>query len=941
LTTDKGFSFGPYCIVPSQRLLTREEQAVPIGSRAFDLLAALVEAGGELVSKRALTERVWPNGFVDESALRVHIGILRKALGDGKDGQRFIVNETGRGYRFVAPLRRVDRSFIGRTGADEVAETTLPRSLGPVVGRDDLVESLCEEVSKHRFLTIVGPGGMGKTTVAVAVADRLAVRYDQQPLFVDLAPLADASLVLSTLAALLGLAVADEEDVAPILRKLSARKQLLVFDNCEHLIDTVARLAEAIVHQTQGIDILATSREPLRAEGEWVHRLLPLRIPDATDQIGSAAGALQFTAVQLFAERAQAVAGRSVLTDTEAPFAAEIARRLDGIPLALELAAARVDMFSLQELAARLDDRFSLLNKGRRTAMPRHQTLRATVDWSYTFLSTQAQELLRALSAFRGRFQLEDAVLLCGESEERAVSAALSDLVSKSLVAVDTVAGRSSYRLLETMGAYATEKLREAGELPAIARSHAEFSLSVAKRATSVILEGDFARQRAYFTGYLDDLREALSWAFSPGGDRALGTAIAASAGSLWFQLSLLTEYRQMAERALAAISGSELEESSTGMLLLTAYGQAEWHTRGASAAMLEAFSRTLELAEQRGCLTFQERAHWGLWNTNTLRGDYHAGLAHAERLEALWPQGQHQNVVDRLKSRSLNYLGRQDEAIEHASRVLTYATEMGMAPAHGLAFIEPVVARSVVARAEWLRGFPDRALLEATLAIEEMRATDHALSICYALAVAGIPVALWAGNVDLARSRADELRDCADRHGLVFWRSWSGLFDLASAWRAAPAPQRLSRLGIVELEHLCTWGIAEAVPLLATRIEAGEGEWCLAELLRMQAEVIYASGDADSAASYLDRAREAAERGGDRSWLLRIAITESRWLIDAGRLGQAHASLASTYDAFTEGFATADLKRAAAMLLEIESHSPRPRPQHQAASIHRRPPEH
>jgi hypothetical protein len=387
----------------------------------------------------------------------------------------------------------------------------------------------------------------------------------------------------------------------------------------------------------------------------------------------------------------------------------------------------------------------------------------------------------------------------------------------------------------------------------------------------------------------------------------------------LWFQLTLLTEYRHMTERALAAIAGTEVEATPSGMQLLTALGQAIWHTEGPSTAMLDAFTRTLDLAERSRSTPYLERAHWGLWNANTLRGNYRAGFAHAEQLEALWPNGEHAIVVDRLKARSLNFLGHQEEALQRAKRVLDHALTHGTAPAHGLAFLEPVVARTVIARAQWSLGFPDRALAEAETCIAEMRASGHALSLCYALAVAGVPVALWTGAEDLARSRADELRAEAERHGLIFWRSWSNVYDLALSWRDNPAPERLQGLGFMELEHLCTWGIEEAVPFLESRVDAGEGGWCLPEVLRLQAEALHASGQIEAATARIIRARSEAETLGGRSWLLRIAMTEASFILDTGNVAAAQDELEQVYLGFTEGFATVDLMRAAAMLVAVK----------------------
>ena len=436
---ERAISFGPFRLLPSRYLLLEGDKPVRLGSRACEILIALVERAGQLLSKQELIGRVWPDTFVEEGNLRVHLAALRRALGDGQAGRRYITNIPGRGYCFVAPVA-LDEEPPEAIAFPEAAvgQPDLPVSLVRMVGRADIVERLAPELPRHRFVTIVGPGGIGKTTVAVAVAERLRGSFKDGVRFVDLAALTDPLLVPSALAALLGVAVRSDNPLPNLIAALRERQLLIVLDNCEHVVEAAAALAEEIFKGTKGTHILATSREPLRAEGERVHRLSPLPVPSAGAGL-KAAEALQFPAVQLFVERAAASAGAFELTDAEAPLVADICRRLDGIALAIEIVASRVDAFGVAGLAARLDDRFRLLQGGRRTAVPRHRTLSAALDWSYALLPEVERVVLRRLAVFAGAFGLNSATSVEADDLPHEAVDGVANLVAKSLVSVDVV----------------------------------------------------------------------------------------------------------------------------------------------------------------------------------------------------------------------------------------------------------------------------------------------------------------------------------------------------------------------------------------------------------------------------------------------------------------------------------------------------------------------
>src|ERR1700751_4474884 len=411
-------SFGPFSLFAAERLLKKGDEPIPLGDRALDILIALAERPGEVVTRKDLISTVWPEVTVEKANLRFQMAALRKALGDGRDGARYISNISGRGYCFVAP---VTRSRTVRTVPVTGITTTkrvqkLPRRLARMVGRDATVRSLAEQLQRWRFVSIVGPGGIGKTTVAISVAHALSDGFHDAVFFIDLAALTDAKLVPTAIASALGLMVQTQDPIVGLLAFIGDKKILLVLDNCEHVIGVAAALAERVVSEAPQAHILVTSREALQVEGEHVHLLHSLDCPPEDAGL-IAMEALRYPAAQLFMKRATASGYDAELSDTDAPIAARICRRLDGIALAIELAASRVGSLAIRGTAELLDHRFSLFLAGRRTALPRHQTLNAMLDWSYSLLSEREKVVLCRLSVFVGVFTVQAAGSVASETE--------------------------------------------------------------------------------------------------------------------------------------------------------------------------------------------------------------------------------------------------------------------------------------------------------------------------------------------------------------------------------------------------------------------------------------------------------------------------------------------------------------------------------------------
>src|SRR5277367_5222047 len=538
-------SFGPFNLFAAERLLKKADEPIALGGRAIDILIALVEQAGEVVPQRELISRVWPHVTVEDANLRFQIAALRKALGDGRDGARYVSNVVGRGYCFVAPVTRSSKPVVS---ASETTTTErvqrLPRRITRMIGRDETVRSLAQQLQVWRFVSIVGPAGVGKTTVAISAAHTLIDGFHDAVFFIDLAALTDPQLVPTAVASALGLVVQTQDPVVGLLAFIGDRKILLVLDNCEHVIGVAAALAERLVSEAPQAHILATSREALRVEGEHVHLLYSLDCPPEGAGL-TASEALQYPAARLFMERATASGHSGVLSDIDAPIAGGVCRRLDGIALAIELAASRVGCVGIRGAAELLDNRFSLLWRGRRTAQPRHETLSAMLDWSYNLLSERERVVLCRLSVFVGDFTLQAAGSVASETEvdESDVIDTVASLVAKSLISTAVINETTYYRLLDTTRAYAAAKLASRREAHRIARRHAIFYSEFLEH--DEIIQSLFGEH--YLSGYaphIGNVRAALGWALSDHGDVAVGIELATWAAPLFIGLSLFEECR-------------------------------------------------------------------------------------------------------------------------------------------------------------------------------------------------------------------------------------------------------------------------------------------------------------------------------------------------------------------------------------------------------------
>jgi predicted ATPase/DNA-binding winged helix-turn-helix (wHTH) protein len=946
---EESYAFGSFRLAPAQRELLEDGKPLRLGSRAFDILVTLVESAGETIGRDQLIARAWPDTVVDEGALRVHVAALRKALGDGRGGNRFIANIPGRGYSFVAPVRREQLHSAPATADGGLPTGNLPVLLTRIVGRDDIIAALAARLVQRRLLTIVGPGGIGKTTVAVAVAEAMTSAYPDGVWFVGLASLPDPDLVPSAVSTVLGISVSGVDPVLGLTAWLRDKQALIVLDSCEHIIGAAAAIAEAILKAAPQVHILATSREQLRAEGEWLHRLASLAVPPQTIP-QTPDGAIRYSAVELFNERATATADGFVFEDADVPAVLEICHRLDGVPLALELAAAQVSAFGVKGVAARLDDRFAVLTMGRRTALPRHQTLRAAMDWSYDLLPEIEQVILCRLSIFRGAFNIKAATAVA--TDERTSSTdvleGVANLAAKSLITTDISSEVTHHRLLDTPRAYALEKLGESGEAQSVALRHAKYCLDIFQRAEIEWETRPTSEWLADYEHWIDDVRAALDWTFSPRGNASIGVALTAASVTLWMHLSLLEESRAHAERALSAISRGSSGDARYEMQLQSALAASLMSTAGVVPKVGAAWTTALDIAESLDDVEYHLRALSSLFWFRFAVGEFRPALGLAERfcaLAATRGEPADQFIGDRMLGAAQHHLGDQSSARRHIERMLaSYVAPASRSHVVRFQRDQRLAARCLLARVLWLQGFPNQAILTAQSAIEEALAADHALSLCSTLANAACPIALMVGDLSAAERHVAMLLDYSASRALHYWHAWGRSFngalavrrgdtraglellraaasDLAGGW----TPVRLIPFEAVLAEALGHTGQADdglaTVDRALRRSECIEERVAIAELLRIEAELLLLRDGTEAAAAAEDHLRQAldwARRQGALSWELRIATSLAR-LCQGRHVGDSVRDLlGSVYGRFTEGFETADLRAAKTLLDDL-----------------------
>ena len=941
-----GLSFGPFHLLVRERRLAKAGVPIELGARALDLLIVLTSTPNEVVSKKHLIARVWPDVVVEEGSLRFHMINLRKALGDGKDGARYITTLPGRGYCFVAPVAQAGGSSDDTPGvAAAFPHANLPNRHDRIVGRDDDILKVSEQIATSRLVSIVGSGGVGKTTVAIAVAHHLGKAFSDAVLFVDFGMLSDPDLVTPGVASMVGLAVGSDDVRPSLMAYLRDRRILLILDTCEHLIDAVAMLAAGIIEAAPQVRILVTSREALRIDSEHVYRLDALGCPP-DDPDMKAEAVLAFPATQLFMERATASGVRLDIGDAEAQIIASICRKLDGVALAVELAARRMGPYGLPQTAALLDQYLTLEWRGSRTAPPRQKTLQATLDWSFGLLTDPERLVLRRLAIFVGYFTLDAAldVITSDPLDRSTVFGAIDSLVAKCLVATFPVGAMMRYRLLDTTRVYALEIQTSEADRAALSVRHATYYqrwLEQIDTEWSMVAPGQ--DRVPYFVG-LNNVRAGLDWCFGKNGDVNAGIRLAAAAIPIFQTMSLLSECHRWSERALSALPESS-RDSVDEMHLQAGLGNSSMYLHGERDAARTALGRGLAIAEQRGDAGDQLRILGPLHMLHMRTGEFKTALHYARRCAAISATMQDPAPVafgHFILGNALHFSGDLGGAGVEIEAALTIVPRprRGAVSYHG--FQGKDLAGGILARNLWLQGHPAQAAARARQTIREAEEMDHSLTLCIAL-LGGIAVSLWSGDLPGAEQHIERLISRAESQSL------SPYVFVARGFAAEVAIRRGDAKGGVDILQRCLEKLHAATyevfttPLEISLVQglatAGQfeesvtridktighvdtnGDFCyMPELLRIKASLLLSMPHpaADEAEKCFTQSLEWSRRQGARAWELRTATDLAAHLAGKGRAAEGQSLLQPVFARFTEGSDTADLKAAELLLARL-----------------------
>ena len=941
-------SFGPFLLYPARKLLMVGAEQVRLSSRALEILVILTRQAGNLVSTEFLLSHVWPNTVVDENSVRVQISSLRKALRQISDtgNIHYIDNVPGRGYCFakdVVHIReevglREQANLDASVVASSFPPSNLPKRLTRLIGREDTVRDIVRLLHSKRMVSLIGPGGIGKTSVALAVAERRHEHEIDDICLVDLAPVTDPNKVWSAMVSALGMSIQDLDPISELCTRLRIRRILIVLDNCEHLIDAVATLVERLLVMTSNVHLLATSREALHTAGEWVYRVPPLAIPDERNQTNVEL-ILPFPAIQLFVERATTNATAFAVSTTDLRLISHICRQLDGIPLAIELAAARVDSLGVHGLAAHLAELPELLNRGRRTARPSHRTLAALLNWSIDLLTEPERVVFQRLSIFPGAFTIEDAASVCScpTISSGEVSEIVMTLVAKSLVSGDVTDEIYHYHLLIVTRLYARQRLEASGEAQSLASRHAQYVLQLLALAEHDLPNFEPRIWRAKYKRVSEDLRVALDWAFSDSGEPDIGMMLTIAALYPAIELVMQEEYRHRINQALATLKLSNVSRPELSTRLYAALGVVGAMTSSVPlqqemlANLYRAALAEPEPTMQIELLYIATTAAFG-------SGNYPLVLELARQSGALAGTINDQVAevhANRFLSYALHYLGQHAQARQVVQNVLA---NPGVERRGRLISQVPfsVSMRIILSRILWLQGRPERALEVAYEAVVLSR-DAHPFAICQSLSQSAVPIALWAGEEDLAQSWNDLLMETTSNPRLALWHSWGQSFRKilekraiardSSASNKLKGPARNDQVSnqghhpnAIELDMLATLEPEAIHDSTWQRVESGIVGWCAPEVIRVRGELLLASGDknASSAAEALfRRGYDLAREQASPAWQLRCAISLLRFWRGGKREEEGVKLTLDTLQEFESGASTADLTQARLLLAQ------------------------
>jgi len=941
---ERTFSFGEFSLIPARQLLLRNGTRIRVGSRALSILTTLVERRGELVTRDELMAAAWPKLFVHESNLKVNMANLRRSLGDTQREPTYVATVIGRGYRFVAPVELGASANTDRNVEPEAAELSGLPPTREIVGRAEEIARVVTALEKQPHVTVVGAGGIGKTTVAVAAAQALEADYSDGACFVDLSTFDDPMLLPSALASALGIRGNPEDMLTAVIDHLGQRQILVLLDNCEHVLPATQIFARKFAASVGRSRLLATSRQPLDTFAEHVVRLGPLALPGTTDGL-TIADAMRFAALDLFARRAAEWAGYE-LVESDCAAVVQVCRSLDGIPLAIELAAANMVDRTAAELRAMLDEHLSFQNRRIEGQPARHETLLATIDWSYKLLPQNDAAVLRIISVFASAFEPIEVATVAEPTAIGPVDIAigLGSLVAKSLLTAEVSGAGLRYRLLDSARRYALERLKEDPVEGDVRLCHAEHVLEIFEQSEREWERHETDGWTGRYRDRLPDLRAVLTWAFGPGRCLELGVRLVKTSLPFWFAVALMSEALTRVEEAL------NLAESTSDDLLKTelacSRGWILMYSRSRIPQVEDAWVAAISHARRAGDVSYQLHALVGLAHYYLDTGRIPEGAKRLDEYGEL--AGPHQNwppaerrVLAWLKVHSGNLVeARQildSEMVKYPRPNSEAASPRTFAPFAGF-HIDPYIgARYYLPLCAWLMGQRDYAAAVAREAVDVAGETRHLIVQANTLGFAALPVALLNGDSDDLAAYLEQLQVIRRQGPPGFWLDADRFFtaalkdlrgeagadtDLQVATRGFVENRFLARVGMwigVLADALARNGrIEEASDAIAEALQyqvRQNERWCRPELLRIKAGILRRAGQRSTCESTLNDALEEAHAIGALSFEIRAANDLAAHYLDLDRRDNAVQVLLPIFRRFNEGFRSKDLVVASQLL--------------------------
>lgn len=928
--------FGRFVLWLGERRLEKDASPVRLGGRALDILISLVGRAGEVLSQQELQDEVWPNVTVEPVSLRVQMTALRKVLGDGEEAAQYIVTIPNRGYCFVAPVTWTMPDAYALAGADQ---RRLPK-LRPLVGREYSVSNVIAKLVETRFVTLTGTGGIGKTAVAIAVAHALASTFRDGVYFFDLSALASPAAVLVMLRrdVLRRYSISDRI-FPPIAQAMGDKRALLVFDCCDHMAPAMGALAADLVSQTEGVHVLVTSREILRAPGETVITVAPLDYPvDASVLSGDELR--EYAAMRLLTQLIGTGGLRPSEDDLRA--LAVMAAKLDGLPLALELAAHSIAETGIARTASLIASRFMLFLTNQCAPLPRHESLNAALEWSYAQLKSEQKAVLRNLSVFVGPFTLDGVHGVAVEAglDAPAVAAALVTLSGKSLVSRDDRGEVPQYFLLDTTRSFAFSKLLTMGNAEAVQRRHAQYIENYFAEANAAAPGLPFGHNAHGLSVHIQNVRAALEWCFSPRGDLALGARIAAASARVFLILGLNQEGKRWFTLALES-----LDATSIGTRL-------EFDIRFAISAcnvsiiqnpvdMMDDAGAIVELADQVGdAITRLETRAWECMTCVQLRhsDETLSAAIYLRQLALSMDDYPAQLLGDWVLGMVQHFRGALEQVAPLCKSAATLSFTRENAYFSSMQKTFQVAAVGSLARTLWLRGTPDAAINMTRAALDR---PNSLLAQRSNVPIFFIPLYIWVGDWQASENllrNAQEKLIIAEGEG-AFISAFRGEMylkrgNIAEAVLLLQEYYDLHKDGPLFAQMaVFSTDLAEALAISSQYMRAAQamqtafavhemfGEsFFTPELYRVMGLVaaIAPPSVSPDAETWLLRAIDCAERQGSLSFRLRATISLAQLYRRKGAAGQARAMLSAVYNRFTEGFETIDLVAARNLLDQL-----------------------